>query len=116
MKKTLARLAFPSVLAAAMLPTSCATSNVKRPSESVACIYETAEEIQAMPPCKATVVHTYPCYSLLRTSDAKKFCIGSPGATPEVSRFVETLTDRQSYRFPGVFVDYQRNYQEEKKR
>jgi hypothetical protein len=108
MKKTLTKLAFPSILAVAMLLTSCATSDAKKSTESAAPIYETAKEIQAMPPCKATVVHTYPCYSLLRATDGKKFCIGSPGATPEVGNFVETLKDGQTYKFPAAFLTYQK--------
>jgi hypothetical protein len=107
MKKTLAKLVFPSILAVAMLLTSCATSDAKKSAEAVP-IYETAKEIKAMPPCKATVVHTYPCYSLLRATDGKQFCIGSPGATLEVGNFVETLKDGQTYKIPGAFLTYQK--------
>ena len=106
MKKALAGMRFQSLLAAAMFLAGCASD--KSANETAAPIYEMAEEIKAMPPCKATVVHRYPCYSLLRATDGKKFCIGSPGATPEVSRFVETLKDGRTYRFPDAFLSYQR--------
>lgn len=78
-------------------------------SKAATPIYETAEQIKAMPPCKATVEHTFPCYSLLRTADGKKFCIGSPGAKLEVLHFLDALKDGQIYKFPDVFLDYQKN-------
>ena len=105
MKKTFAGLTFQSLLAAAMFLAGCASD--KPADETARPIYERAEEIKTMPPCKATVVQAYPCYSLLRATDGKKFCIGSPGATPEVSRFLETLKPGRTYRFPDAFLTYQ---------
>ena len=106
-----AKLAFPGLLAVATLLTSCAKFDAKKSTESAAAhIYETAEEIRAMPPCKARVVQTYPCYSLLRATDGQKFCIGSPGATREVSRFIETLSNTETYSFPDAFLAYQKQH------
>jgi hypothetical protein len=68
--------------------------------------YVTAEEIRAMPPCKATVECAAPCYSLFRTADGKMFVIGDPGSKPEVWRFLGTLEKGQTYALPGAFVEY----------
>jgi hypothetical protein len=103
-----AGLTVQSLVAAAMFLASCVSD--KPANETAAPVYEMAQQIEAMPPCKATVVHRYPCYSLLRTTDGKKFCIGSPGATPEVSRFLETLKDGRTYRFPDAFLSYQQQH------
>ena len=105
MKKTFTQLAFPSLLAGTMFFIGCVSE--KSANQTAVPVYEMAQEIKAMPPCKAKVVHTYPCYSRLRATDGKEFCIGSPGASPEVSRFLETLKDGQTYRFPDAFLAYQ---------
>ena len=106
-----AKLAFPGLLAVATLLTSCAKFDARKSTESAAApIYETVEEIRAMPPCKARVVQTYPCSSLLRTTDGQKFYIGSPGATSEVSRFIETLNNTVTYSFPDAFLAYQKQH------
>jgi len=105
MKKTYAGLSFSSLVAAAMILVGCAGD--KPANQTAVPVYEMAQEIKAMPPCKAKVVHTYPCYSRLRATDGKEFCIGSPGASPEVSRFLETLKDGRTYRFPDAFLAYQ---------
>src|SRR6266498_1897347 len=69
---------------------------------------ETAEQIKAMPPCKATVAEHHGCYSVFRTADGKKFSIGSPAATQDVVQFLQTLKNGRSYEFPSVFLDYQK--------
>jgi hypothetical protein len=68
--------------------------------------YGTAEEIKAMPPCKATVALRAPCYSVFKTADGKWFTIGDPGSEPNVWQFLGTLKDGQSYEFPAAFLDY----------
>ena len=105
MKKMFGRLTFQSLLAAAMFLAGCASD--KPANEADALVYERAEEIKTMPPCKATGMNTYPCYSLLRATDGKKFYIGSPGATREVSRFLETLKLGRTYNFPDSFLTYE---------
>lgn len=106
MKRTFTSLAFPSILASAMLLTSCAISGGKKSAETAIPVYETAEQIKTMSPCKATVEERHPCYSILRTADGQKFSIGSPAATQEVVQFLGTLNDGHAYKFPGVFLDY----------
>ena len=107
MKKTFSSLAFPGILASTMLLTGCATSGGKS-ADTVMPDYETAEQIKAMSPCKATVEERQPCYSIFRTADGKKFSIGSPAATREVVQFLGTLKEGQVYKFPGTFLDYQK--------
>jgi hypothetical protein len=107
MKKTFASLAFSGILASAMLLTSCATSGGKKSADTAMPDYETAEQIKAMSPCKATVEERHPCYSIFRTAGGKTFSIGSPAATQEVVQFLGTLKEGQRYKFPGVFLDYQ---------
>ena len=118
MKKTLklSRLVFPSTLAVAMLLTGCAAekstdkalADAKKSAATAIPIYESTEEIKAMPSCKATIEHTAACSSRFRTADGKKFCIGSPGATREVGYFLRTLKDGKTYKFPNAFLDYQK--------
>jgi hypothetical protein len=108
MKRTFTSLAFPGILASAMLLTSCATSRGKKSAETAMPDYETAEQIKTMSPCKATVEERHPCYSIFRTADGKKFSIGSPSATQEVVQFLGTLKEGHAYEFSGVFLDYQK--------
>ena len=108
MKRTSTYLTIPSILVSAILLTSCATSGGKKSSDTVIPNYETAEQIKAMSPCKATVEEHHPCYSIFRTADGKKFSIGSPAATQHVVQFLGTLKEGHGYKFPGVFLDYQK--------
>jgi len=71
-------------------------------------VYETAEQIKAMPVVKATLVEKGPCYSVFRRADGKQFVIGTPGSGPEVGQFLGTLEVRQAYELPRAFVDYQK--------
>lgn len=110
MKKPLefSRPVFPVTLAAAMLLSGCAAHNVThRLGSAPGPVYDTAEEIQAMPPCKAVVVERAPCFVYLSTRDGKGFYIGSPGSTAEVGRFTNELKDGRSYKFPETFLKYQ---------
>lgn len=71
-------------------------------------VYETAEQVKAMPPGKATVEHTETFWALLKTADGKKFVIGSERGEQEVWHFVGTaLKEGKTYEFPGAFLDYQ---------
>jgi hypothetical protein len=108
MKATFSSLSFPGILASAMLLTSCATSGGRKSADTVMPDYETAEQIKAMSPCKATVEERQPCCLIFRTADGKKFSIGSPAATPEVVQFLGTLKEGNAYKFPGIFLDYQK--------
>jgi len=71
-------------------------------------VYETAEEIRAMPPSKATVVQRAPCFVYLRTEERTGFYIGSPGSTADVGYFLAVLKDGQTYSFPNVFLEYEK--------
>jgi hypothetical protein len=64
-------------------------------------------EIRSMHPCTGTVVTRGPCFAYLRTAGGDDFHIGSPGNTAEIARFLETLKEGQSYRFPGSFLEFQ---------
>ena len=108
MKKTFTSLTFTGILASAMLLTSCATSPGKKSADTAMPDYETAEQIKAMSPCKATVEEHHPCYSIFRTADGRKFSIGSPAATQEVVQFLGALKEGRAYRFPDVFRDFQK--------
>lgn len=72
-------------------------------------VYETADQIKAMPPCKARVVERAPCYVGLKATDGKKFYVGGPGSKADVTRFLGELREGQSYDFPDAFVSYQSN-------
>jgi len=112
MKKTLelTSLAFLGTLAAAMLLTGCATlKDTQQPGKAPGPIYETAEQIKAMPPCKAQVVQRAPCFVCLKTTDGKGFHLGSPGSKADVGRFLGVLKDGQRYDFPDAFLEYQKN-------
>ncbi len=65
------------------------------------------DQLDAMPPCDATVLRKLPCAALLRTGDGAMLSIGGPGATAAVSSFVETLENGRMYTFPHAFVEYQ---------
>ena len=112
----LAGLAFLSALATTMLFSGCArekpagnaTSDAKKSADTAIPNYETAEQIKAMPPGKATVEHIETFSSHLRTTGGKKFTIGSERGEQEVWHFVGTaLKKGQTYEFPGAFLDYQ---------
>src|SRR5262245_37861008 len=107
MKKAFVGLPFPGLLAVAVFVTSCGTSGMKKAGGTITSL-ETAEQIRAMPPCKATVEEREPCGSMFTTADGRKFYIGSPAAPPEVVQFLQTLKDGQTYEFPGVFLNYQK--------
>jgi hypothetical protein len=71
-------------------------------------VYETAEQIQSMPPCKAVVVEKGPCYVYLRAANGEGFYLGSPGSNAEVAQFLEGLKEGRTYRFPETFLQYQK--------
>lgn len=78
--------------------------------------HETAAQIKAMSPCRATLEERQPCYATFRTADGKRFAIGSPAAPSEVVRFLGMLYEGESYAFPDVFVDYLKSHGQEKVR
>jgi hypothetical protein len=70
-------------------------------------VYETTEQVQAMPPAKAAVelIETYS--ARLRAADGREFVIGSERGDQTVWHFVGTaLKKGQTYEFPGAFRDF----------
>jgi hypothetical protein len=110
MKKTLelSRPVFTLALAATLLLSGCvAQKDNHRLGSAPGPVFDTAEGIQAMPPCKAVVVERGPCFVYLSTPDGKGFYVGSPGSNAEVGRFINGLKDGRSYKFPEAFLKYQ---------
>lgn len=106
MKQTLTRLVFPITLAAALLCTGCAAQkDTRQLGKALGPVYETAEQIKAMPRCKARVVERGPCYVHLETADGKGFYLGSPGSNGDVIRFVAVLNEGQYCEFPHALVE-----------
>ena len=70
--------------------------------------YVTAEELKAMPPVKATLELSGPCFSIFRGGDGKQFVIGDPGSKRGVRQFLGTLKEGQSYELPSAFLDHQK--------
>ncbi len=98
-------------LAAVVWLTGCATLHDRRQAEiAPGPVYDTAEQILAMPACTASVVEQGPCYLQLRTADGNEFFIGSPAAGAEVLQFVQELKEGRSYKFPEAFQKYQREH------
>ncbi len=67
--------------------------------------YVTAKEITAMAPCTATFMHGWEGSGYFKTVGGKGFFIGD--GPKEVTRFLHTLEEDQSYAFPEVFLKYQ---------
>ncbi len=97
-------------LFALILPfTGCSTrKEVQHTGKASPFFHDTAEQIKAMPPCRATVERKVVCYAVLRRADGKQFHIGSPGNTAEVHGFVDTLEKGQTCRLPHDFLTYQK--------
>ncbi len=64
-----------------------------------------------MPPGKATLELSGPCFSIFRATDGKQFVIGDPGSGRAVWRFLGTLKEGQGYELPSAFLDYQKTAQ-----
>jgi hypothetical protein len=112
MKKTIevTRLAFPAPLAAALLFAGCASLEETQPhGEALGPVFETAEQIRAMLPCKARVVERGPCYAYLQTAGGKGLYLGSPASEADVEGFLAVLKTGQQYELPEAFLDYERN-------
>jgi hypothetical protein len=112
MKKTLEAIwpVVPGALVAVLLFIGCAARReAPQLGEGISPVYESAEQIRAMPPCKAKVVERGPCYVYLEATNGKRFYLGSPGSDANVFRFLEGLKDGQGYKFPEVFLEHQRN-------
>jgi hypothetical protein len=102
------RLGLPVALAAVVWLAGCAAqTDSHHLGKATGSVYDTPEQIQAMPPCKAVVVERGPCYVHLRAADGNEFFIGSPAAGTEVVQFLEVLKDGRTYRFPATFQKYQ---------
>jgi hypothetical protein len=95
-------------LATVMLLGGCAGhENAPQYGKALAQVYDTAEEIQAMPVCEAVVVERGPCYVRLRTAEGIGFLIGSPAAGEDVVQFLYVLKDNRTYKFPETFQKYE---------
>ena len=70
--------------------------------------YVTAEEITAMPPCRATLASRTPCSSFFMTAEGKFFGIGDPGSGRQISHFIWSVKDGETNKFPDVFLDFQK--------
>ena len=77
-------------------------------TSSHADVYEHATQILALPSCAAKVEKIAPCYARLSTEDGRVLYIGSPGASPEVAGFVQTLQKGKTYYLPNAFMEYQK--------
>jgi len=98
-----------SVVVAMALLSSCANRMDNQQVGSVPRgVYATAEEIRAMPPCKAVVVLKEPCSVCVKMANGRWFHIGSPGSQPDVGGFLDMLRVGQTYEFPDAFVKYQK--------
>jgi hypothetical protein len=82
-------------------------SHLKETKTGPVTVYDTAEKIRFMHPCTGTVVTRGPCFAYLKTEGGRDFHIGSPGNTAEIARFLETLKEGQSHRFPESFLKFQ---------
>jgi hypothetical protein len=104
-------VAFLGALTATMLLTGCAPHrSTQQLGSAPAPIYENAEQIAAMPPCKAKVVERAPCGLYLTTTEGNGLYLGSPGSNAHVHRFLETLKDGQTYVLPDAFLQYQKHH------
>ena len=61
-----------------------------------------------MPSCAAKVEEFGPCFARLSTEDGRVLSVGSPGASPEVVGFVQTLRKGETYLLPDAFMEYQK--------
>jgi hypothetical protein len=66
------------------------------------------EELPLLRAFKAVVEQKQPCAAYLKTTDGRRLCIGGPGATPEVTGFVQVLQEGQTYSFPEAFLEYRK--------
>jgi hypothetical protein len=103
-------MAFPGTFAAALLLTGCVAPKDAEHHQT-APVYDTAEQIRAMLPCKARVIERAPCYVYLKTTDGHGIYLGSPGSEAVVGRFLGVLKEGQSYNFPDAFLKYQKTQQ-----
>src|SRR6266853_6243465 len=87
-------------------PAGKAPTDAKKSAETAIRDYNTAEQLKAMPRCKATVEHIGPAWLSLKTTDGKQFIIGNAESKPEVWQFLKTLQGGDTYEFPGAFLDY----------
>jgi hypothetical protein len=109
MQKT--RVLFLGALTATTLLAGCAAHRGTQEFGSPpAPIYEKAEQITAMPPCKAKVVQRAPCSLYLTTPDGNGLYLGSPGSNADVRHFLATLKEGHSYVLPDAFLQYQKRH------
>ncbi len=69
--------------------------------------YVTAEEIKGMSPCAGIIALRSPCSAYFTTADGRGFGIGDPGSGALISKFLWSLKDGETYRFPEAFLEFQ---------
>jgi hypothetical protein len=70
-------------------------------------IYDTVEQVLAIPPCGANVKHQDEYSARFTTADGKTFVIGSDRAAQEIWQFVSHLTEGQTCELPGALVAFE---------
>jgi len=70
--------------------------------------YGTAKEITEMVRCTATLVTRWDGSGYFQTADGKGFLIGGGHGGADIDKFLGTLTEEQTYKFPDTFLDYQK--------
>jgi hypothetical protein len=72
--------------------------------------FSTAQDVAAMTPHTGTLTGYFDGFCYFATADGKGFVIGSRGngpVGPEVNRFLRTLKEDETYKFPDAFVEFQ---------
>jgi hypothetical protein len=72
------------------------------------------EQLPLVLPFKAIVEEKQTCAAYLKTSDDRRLCIGGPGATPEVTAFVQVLQEGQTYNLPEAFLEHRKRQSEKR--
>ena len=66
------------------------------------------DQVDLIPPCRASVVLEMPCSVVLKTIEGVLFHIGGPDATDEVNAFISTFSQGETYTFPDVFREFEK--------
>ncbi len=70
--------------------------------------YGTAKEIAEMARCTATLVTSWNGSGYFQTADGKGFLIRVPQGGADIDKFLGTLTEEQTYKFPDAFLEFQK--------
>lgn len=80
----------------------------KEPIEIPNCLFIPGCYIRSMTPVTATVTHRHVDRAFLKTTDGQKISLGGFGSSPEIIKFIASLKENVSYRFPEVFLDHEK--------